>query len=249
MDNLRDKVDFLLSCQSKPEAELKPLEDSISKLWAEVHPEIEKYFNVYPYNFAEKKYASYLSRLVIWNALVPDPRLGKYPIREDVRKVLAFLQKSVTKETQAEKAKLLATLCLPVKAVLMHMRKKGKENQWEKVLKVTEKILSLALREVAVTIVTAQQLTKEDLERVVGDVQKTYLSPEDRLLVTTKVDPSILAGVIVEVGSSRIDRSLKRELQTIEERIKRQSKNLSDELVDLKHAAGLDLNVYHLLGV
>lgn len=66
------------------------------------------------------------------------------------------------------------------------------------------------------TVISAIELSPERLEAI----GRAYVGKGDvQIEVENKVDPSILGGVILEIGETRIDRSIRGELEEIKKRL------------------------------
>ncbi|KAF9131645.1 ATP synthase F0 subcomplex subunit OSCP atp5 [Mortierella sp. 14UC] len=70
-------------------------------------------------------------------------------------------------------------------------------------------LMSAGRGEVQVTITSAKPLENKEVEKVKGYLQKSsFVSPKQTLVVSNKVNPSILGGLVVEFGDKTIDLSV-----------------------------------------
>lgn len=61
--------------------------------------------------------------------------------------------------------------------------------------------------QVTCEVVTARDLDAEQKQKLQG-VLKSYVKPNETIHLTTKVDPSIIGGMIVSVGDRYVDMSV-----------------------------------------
>jgi len=66
-----------------------------------------------------------------------------------------------------------------------------------------------------VTITTAVKLTAEQLKKLTTTIEKKY----GKSAFETIIDPSILGGVIVTIGSHQIDNSYRTRIATVKQQI------------------------------
>ncbi|KAK5071101.1 ATP synthase F0 subcomplex subunit OSCP atp5 [Lithohypha guttulata] len=69
-------------------------------------------------------------------------------------------------------------------------------------------LMSAAKGEMELTITTAQDLDNKLLKRLQSAVEKSEYSQGKKLKVTTKVNPEIIGGIVVEIGERTIDYSV-----------------------------------------
>ncbi|KAG9293208.1 hypothetical protein G9A89_010545 [Geosiphon pyriformis] len=76
--------------------------------------------------------------------------------------------------------------------------------QAEKIIHSYLTLMTAYRAEVPVTIISAQQLDQKQLNTLTNTLKKSKLvSPEHKLIITNRVDPSILGGLIVEFGTEK----------------------------------------------
>lgn len=86
-----------------------------------------------------------------------------------------------------------------------------------------ETLMGAARGEIELLITTAQDLDGKTLKRLESAVSKSEYSQGKKLKVTTKVNPEILGGLIVEIGERTIDYS-------VASKISRMNKMLTDSV-------------------
>ncbi|KAF9920550.1 ATP synthase F0 subcomplex subunit OSCP atp5 [Linnemannia zychae] len=70
-------------------------------------------------------------------------------------------------------------------------------------------LMSAGRGEVQVTITSAKPLDNKEIEKVKNSLQKSsYIDPKQTLVVSNKVNPAILGGLVVEFGDKTIDLSV-----------------------------------------
>jgi len=79
--------------------------------------------------------------------------------------------------------------------------------KFDSVLKSFIKIMSAHKGEITCEIVTAQLLNAESLKEVTAAIGG-FVKPGQKLNITTKVDPSIIGGMIVSIGDKYVDMSI-----------------------------------------
>jgi F-type H+-transporting ATPase subunit delta len=82
-------------------------------------------------------------------------------------------------------------------------------DEWERLLARDERVLELEL-------VTAIELSDEEAESVVGQIEE---ASGRKVVVTRRVDPDILGGIVVQAGSQRLDASVRGRLNQLREEL------------------------------
>ncbi|KAG0222995.1 hypothetical protein BGW42_006175 [Actinomortierella wolfii] len=78
-----------------------------------------------------------------------------------------------------------------------------------KIINSYDTLMSAHRGEVQVTITSAKELDAKDINKIKGFLSKSsYVSPKQTLVVSNKVNPSILGGLVVEFGDKTIDLSV-----------------------------------------
>jgi F-type H+-transporting ATPase subunit delta len=65
-------------------------------------------------------------------------------------------------------------------------------------------------------LTAAKELTENEINSIKEDVNKSFSS---KIKLNYKYDPSLIGGLIVQVGSTMVDTSIKNKLQQIENRM------------------------------
>ncbi|KAI9092692.1 OSCP/delta subunit of ATPase [Phlyctochytrium arcticum] len=92
----------------------------------------------------------------------------------------------------------------------------GRLDQTTKVLAAFEDLMAATRREVSVTVVSAKELDAKTTKQLQATLQKSNLVEKDsKLMITNKVDPNILGGLIVDFGDKTIDLSVASKLSKL----------------------------------
>ena len=86
----------------------------------------------------------------------------------------------------------------------------------EKILKDFIETCSKKRGEIKAELTAAKELTENDLKKIKEDLIKSFSS---KIKINYKYDPSLIGGLIVQVGSTMVDTSIKNKLQQIENRM------------------------------
>ncbi|CDS10735.1 hypothetical protein LRAMOSA11221 [Lichtheimia ramosa] len=78
-------------------------------------------------------------------------------------------------------------------------------DQTVKVLNAYAELMSAHRNELALTVTSAKELDKATLNKIADSLQKSKLAEGKKLLVSNKVKPDILGGILVEIGDKSID--------------------------------------------
>ena len=70
--------------------------------------------------------------------------------------------------------------------------------------------------EIKAEIQSAKELTSEDINKITEDLTRNFSS---KIKLNYKYDKSLIGGLIVKIGSTMIDTSIKNKLQQIENRM------------------------------
>ncbi|KAI8367924.1 OSCP/delta subunit of ATPase [Choanephora cucurbitarum] len=81
----------------------------------------------------------------------------------------------------------------------------GRLNQTSKVVEAFSELMSAHRNELPLVVTSAKALDKAALNKVVESLQKSNLAEGKKLLVSNKVKPDILGGLLVEIGDKSID--------------------------------------------
>ena len=86
----------------------------------------------------------------------------------------------------------------------------------EKILKDFIEICSKKRGEIKAELTAAKELTENQINSIKEDLTKSFSS---KIKLNYKYDPSLIGGLIVQVGSIMVDASIKNKLQQIENRM------------------------------
>ena len=86
----------------------------------------------------------------------------------------------------------------------------------EKILKDFIETCSKKRGEIKAELTAAKQLTENEINSIKEDLTKSFSS---KIKLNYKYDPSLIGGLIVQVGSTMVDTSIKNKLQQIENRM------------------------------
>ena len=86
----------------------------------------------------------------------------------------------------------------------------------EKILKNFIETCSKKRGEIKAELTAAKELTENEINSIKEDLTKSFSS---KIKLNYKYDPSLIGGLIVQVGSTMVDTSIKNKLQQIENRM------------------------------
>ena len=86
----------------------------------------------------------------------------------------------------------------------------------EKILKSFNQICSEKRGELNAEIQSAKELSKEEINKITEELSKSFKS---KIKLNYNYDQSLIGGMVVQVGSTMIDTSIKNKLQQIENRM------------------------------
>ena len=86
----------------------------------------------------------------------------------------------------------------------------------ENILKKFNEICSEKRGELKAEIKSAKELSKIEIDRITEELSKNFKS---KIKLNYKYDQSLIGGLVVQVGSTMIDTSIKNKLQLIENRM------------------------------
>ncbi|TPX72431.1 hypothetical protein SpCBS45565_g00698 [Spizellomyces sp. 'palustris'] len=85
----------------------------------------------------------------------------------------------------------------------------GRLDQTSKILGAFEQLMAAYRREVPVTVISAKELDAKTSRQLQGILQKSNLLDKDaKLILTNKIDPNILGGLVIDFGDKTIDLSV-----------------------------------------
>ena len=86
----------------------------------------------------------------------------------------------------------------------------------EKILKTFIEICSEKRGEIKAEIKSAKELSNDEINKITDDLAKNFSS---KMKLNYKYDKSLIGGLVIKVGSTMIDTSIKNKLQLIENRM------------------------------
>ncbi len=86
----------------------------------------------------------------------------------------------------------------------------------EKILKTFIETCSIKRGELKAELISAKNLTEKEVNNIKEELTKNFSS---KIKLNYKHDPSLIGGLIVQVGSTMVDTSIKNKLQQIENRM------------------------------
>ena len=103
-----------------------------------------------------------------------------------------------------------------LKNFMMFLIKKRRFFYLEKILKSFIEICSVKRGEIKAEIQSAKELSNDEINKIAEDLAKNFSS---KMKLNYKHDKSLIGGLIVKIGSTMIDTSIKNKLQQIENRM------------------------------
>jgi len=103
-----------------------------------------------------------------------------------------------------------------LKNFLIFLVKKRRFFYLEKILKSFIEICSSKRGEIKAEIKSAKELSNDEINKIAEDLAKNFSS---KMKLNYKHDKSLIGGLIVKIGSTMIDTSIKNKLQQIENRM------------------------------
>ena len=86
----------------------------------------------------------------------------------------------------------------------------------EKILKIFLEICSEKRGEIKAEIQSAKELNSDEINKITEDLSKNFSS---KMILNYKYDKSLIGGLIIKIGSTMVDTSIKNKLQKIENRM------------------------------
>ena len=86
----------------------------------------------------------------------------------------------------------------------------------EQILKIFIEICSKKRGELKAELKSAKELSKEEINKITDDLTQNFKS---KIKLNYKYDKSLIGGLVVQVGSTMVDTSIKNKLQQIENRM------------------------------
>ncbi|KAG5890555.1 hypothetical protein JTB14_028306 [Gonioctena quinquepunctata] len=91
--------------------------------------------------------------------------------------------------------------------LLQLLAENGRLGKLDNVINAFKTLMAAHRGEVACEVITAKELDSDQKQKLQG-VLKSFLKPKESINLTTKVDPTIIGGMIVSVGDRYVDMSV-----------------------------------------
>eukprot|EP00891_Asterochloris_glomerata_P002740 jgi/Astpho2/2740/Aster-00920 len=144
----------------------------------------------------------------IWNLEAESEDFGKF-----------VMDPSIPKTTKTEGLQaILGTMDVSdlTKRFLLVLAENGRLKYLDKIVDTFGKIVSAARGEVIATITTAEALEESELTDIKEGLGKLVREGQE-LYVEEQVDPSIIGGMILEVGDKRVDLSIRTKVRKVQQ--------------------------------
>lgn len=99
-----------------------------------------------------------------------------------------------------------------VRNFLLLLAEKGRAGELEDVRHELDRLVARAQGQLTVELTTARELTEEDFRSIVSQIET---SSGRRVDATRKVDPDLVGGIVLQVGSLRLDASVRGRLERL----------------------------------
>ena len=103
-----------------------------------------------------------------------------------------------------------------LKNFMIFLIKKRRFFYLEKILKIFIEICSEKRGEIKAEIKSAKELSNDEINEITEDLAKNFSS---KMKLNYKYDKSLIGGLVIKVGSTMVDTSIKNKLQQIENRM------------------------------
>lgn len=127
------------------------------------------------------------------------------------------IQRHKKKEGMLNVAKQ-ANFCRPVAGLFAILADNGQLGLTKEVIEAFQKIMSAEKGEVSACVVSANALSSTQLKQV-EEALKLHIEKDETLILDSQVDPTILGGLKVHVGSKFIDLSLSTKMDKIQAKL------------------------------
>jgi F-type H+-transporting ATPase subunit delta len=95
---------------------------------------------------------------------------------------------------------------------LLLVVEKNRGGQLRDIHKEFERLLAAQERRLSVDLTTAHELSDEEAQRIVGQIETASGRPVD---ATRSVDPSLIGGLVLQAGSMRVDASVRGRIERL----------------------------------
>ena len=101
---------------------------------------------------------------------------------------------------------------------LQVVAEKGRAGELEEIAKEFERLIAREERRLDVELITARELTDEEADAIVGQIEKAAGRKVD---ATRSVDPELVGGIVLQAGSYRADASVRGRLERLRQELVR----------------------------
>ena len=101
---------------------------------------------------------------------------------------------------------------------LQLVAEKGRAGELEEIAKEFERLIAREERRLDVELITARELTDEEADAIVGQIEKAAGRKVD---ATRSVDPELVGGIVLQAGSYRADASVRGRLERLRQELVR----------------------------
>ena len=95
----------------------------------------------------------------------------------------------------------------------------GRLTDLDKMCETYKELMYATRGEVLAKVTSAVNLESDELNQV-KDALKGFLEPKEKLVLQTEVKPSILGGLVVDIGDKHIDLSINAQIQKVEQTLR-----------------------------
>jgi F-type H+-transporting ATPase subunit delta len=99
-----------------------------------------------------------------------------------------------------------------VRNFLLLLTERGRAGELDEVQREFERLVAAEAGELTLELTTAVELSDEEADKIVKQIEEASDRPVE---ATRKVDPDLLGGVVLQVGSLRLDASLRGRLERL----------------------------------
>ncbi len=100
-----------------------------------------------------------------------------------------------------------------VRNFLILLTERGRARELEEVQRELERILAAEAGQLTMELTTAIELSDDEFEKLVSDIER---SSGRKVEATRSVDPELIGGVVLQVGSMRVDSSVRGRLERLQ---------------------------------
>jgi F-type H+-transporting ATPase subunit delta len=105
-----------------------------------------------------------------------------------------------------------------VRNFVLLLVEKNRATQLDDIVRELERLVAREEGVLAVELTTAQELSAGDAEQIVNQIQQ---ASGRRVAATTKVDPALIGGIVLQAGSLRVDASVRGRLERLRHQLVR----------------------------